>query len=123
MTIEEAYGKLGGNYEDMSYRVSDQMILRLIGMLLKDPSHVELCSALEQHDYETAFRGAHTLKGVALNLGLTPLADKASALTEVLRNRQEHINIDPVFSEFEEAYKNMNTVFLQLLASSGGDVQ
>lgn len=123
MTVKEAYEKLGGDYEDMSYRVDEKMILRLIGMLLRDPNHAALCSALEQHDYNTAFRGAHTLKGVALNLGLTPLAEKASALTETLRGQKENAGIGPAFAEFEQAYQDMQAVFSQVLASSGGDAK
>lgn len=123
MTIQEAYKKLGGNYEDMSYRVGEKMLLRLIDMLLRDPNHTAICTALEQHDYDTAFRGAHTLKGVALNLGLNPLAEKASALTEALRGREENAGIGPALAEFEQAYQDMQEVFSQVLSSSGGDAQ
>ena len=73
MTVREAYGKLCGNYEDVSYRINEKMLLRLIGMLLKDQNYRDICEALDKSDYETAFRGAHTLKGVALNLSLTSL--------------------------------------------------
>lgn len=36
MTIQEAYGELGGNYEEMSYRINEKLLPRLISMLLKD---------------------------------------------------------------------------------------
>ncbi|WP_243134626.1 Hpt domain-containing protein [Murimonas intestini] len=121
MTVREAYGKLCGNYEDVSYRINEKMLLRLIGMLLKDQNYRDICEALDKSDYETAFRGAHTLKGVALNLSLTSLAEKAGRLTETLRSRQDNGSIKPAFEEFEQAYQDMQAVFLQLLASSGGD--
>ena len=79
--------------------------------------------ALEHCDYEGAYRGAHTLKGIALNLGLTPLAEKAGALTETLRNREENINIGPAFSEFKQEYENMAAVFSQLSVLAGGNAQ
>lgn len=123
MTVKEAYEQLGGNYEDMRYRVDEKMLLRLIGMLLRDPNYADLCTALEQDDYDTAFRGAHTLKGVALNMGLTPLAAKASALTETLRDREENAAIEPAFAEFDQAYQAMQRVFAQLLASAGGEAE
>lgn len=44
-------------------------------------------TAVRTQDAETAFRAAHTLKGVALNLGLTDLAEAAAAMTEALRGR------------------------------------
>lgn len=117
MTIMEAYEKLGGDYEDTIYRINENMLLRLIGLLLKDVNYANICAALERHDYESAFRGAHTLKGVALNLGLTTLTEKASILTEALRDRQENENIMPAFTEFREAYQDMHTTFSQLFAS------
>ncbi|MBU5628224.1 Hpt domain-containing protein [Oscillibacter sp. MSJ-2] len=123
MTVREAYETLGGNYEDMRYRVDEKMILRLVGMLLRDPNHAALRVALEQRDYETAFRGAHTIKGVALNMSLTPLAEKAGALTEALRGRRDNPGIGPAFAEFEQAYQDMQAVFSQLLVSSGGNAQ
>ena len=121
MTVREAYEKLGGNYEEMSRRVDEKMLQRLVGMLLRDTNYAALCTALEQRDYESAFRGAHTLKGVALNMGLTPLAEKASALTETLRGRKDNIDIGPAFAEFKQAYRDMQAIFSQLRA--GGDAK
>ena len=123
MTIQEAYGELGGNYEEMSYRINEKLLPRLISMLLKDSNYTDICTALEHCDYEVAYRGAHTLKGIALNLGLTPLAEKAGALTETLRDREENINIGPAFSEFKQEYENMAAVFSQLPVLSGGNAQ
>lgn len=125
MTIKEAYEKLGGDYTEIMCRVSETMLLKLIGMLLRDTNYSDISAALKQRDYEAAFRGAHTLKGIALNLGLPPLAEKASRLTEVLRARQDNPDIEPVFLEFEQMYQSVHTIFSKLLDSStsGGDEQ
>ncbi|MEG0894395.1 MAG: Hpt domain-containing protein, partial [Oscillospiraceae bacterium] len=40
---------------------------------LEDSSFVALSTAIQLKDYNMAFEYAHTLKGVAGNLGLTPL--------------------------------------------------
>lgn len=117
MTIKRAYEKLGGDYEDIMCRVDEDMLQRLIGMLLRDTNYPDICTALEQHDYEAAFQGAHTLKGVALNLGLSSLAEKASALTEALRARQDNPNIGPTFLEFKRVYQDTHTTFTKLLDS------
>lgn len=117
MTAKEAYEKLGGNYEDVLCRVSEDMIPRLIGMLLRDTSYEDIRTGLKQQDYKLAFRGAHTLKGVALNLGLTPLSDKASILTETLRERQDNQMIQPAFIELEQAYRAMHMTFTEVLCS------
>ncbi len=122
MTVREAYEELGGDYEEMSYRISETMILKLLGMLLKDTNYSDICEGIAGHDYELAFRGAHTLKGVALNLGLTSLAETASDLTEALRDRQDNIKIGPALTGFNQSYKKMQAVFSQLFASTGGNM-
>lgn len=117
MTIKEAYEKLGGDYEAITHQFNESMLLRLIGMLLKDANYTDIRTGLEQQDYELAFRGAHTLKGVALNMGLTPLAEKASALTETLRDRQDNKRIQPAFTKLEQAYQEMHITFTDVLGS------
>lgn len=57
-------------------------------MFLDDPCFLQLEDALARRDAPTAFDAAHTLKGVAGNLGLTALYGALSALTEPLRRGQ-----------------------------------
>jgi len=57
------------------------------GMFLEDPGFTQLGEALEKKDYTGAFNAAHTLKGVAGNLGLTPLYDAVCAIVEPLRHQ------------------------------------
>lgn len=117
MTVKEAYEKLGGNYVDLTYRVGEDMLLRLISLLVRDESYTDICMALAGEDYESAFNAAHTLKGIALNMGLTILAEKASVLTESLRSRGYNSNIQPSFAELEEVYKETYTVLSEVLDS------
>ena len=53
-----------------------------------DPSFAQLREAVAAADWESAFRAAHTLKGVAQNLGFDALYRASSALTEHLRGGQ-----------------------------------
>lgn len=72
MTIREFYTLVGGSYDDMSERFpSDALILRFLTMLPQDGSMELLARSVDAADAKTAFRAVHTLKGVALNLGLT----------------------------------------------------
>ena len=57
-------------------------------MFLTDPCFAQLEHALARQDLSTAFTAAHTLKGVAGNLGLTALYTALSALVEALRREQ-----------------------------------
>lgn len=63
----------------------ESRIYKYLGLFLKDPSFNELVTAFEQKDATTAFRAAHTMKGVAANLGLNNLMKTSSDLTEDLR--------------------------------------
>ena len=90
MTIREFYTLVGGSYDDMSERFPlYQLILRFLTMLPQDGSMELLVRSMDTADAKTAFRAVHTLKGVALNLGLTALAGVCSEMTEALRGSDE----------------------------------
>lgn len=87
MTTEECYARLGGDWAGVLGRLgSEERVARFLRMVPKDPSFQELTQALERGDGNAAFRCAHSIKGLALNLGLTPLAQTSAALTERLRS-------------------------------------
>lgn len=84
MTLEECYRALGGSYSDVLARlVDDKMITKYLNKFTKDTSYRDIFAALENNDYETAFRAAHTLKGICLNLGLENLYKAAYKVTGV----------------------------------------
>lgn len=51
----------------------------------KDENFFLLAQALNDENYVQAFDAAHTLKGVAANLGLTPLLNATGKIVEALR--------------------------------------
>jgi HPt (histidine-containing phosphotransfer) domain-containing protein len=55
---------------------------------MEDPSFEALGSALEEQNFSEAFDYAHTLKGVAGNLGLTPLFNAICGIVEPLRSKE-----------------------------------
>ena len=86
MTLEAFYAKIGGNSADVLRRLpSEAMVRKFIGKYPADTSWGSLESAINSQDWEAAFRAAHTLKGVSLNLGFDNLSPSAVALTEILR--------------------------------------
>lgn len=54
--------------------------------MLNDSSFEELGKALEENNVKAAFESAHTLKGLAANMGLDPMLDIVVELVEPLRN-------------------------------------
>ena len=74
MTMQECYKAIGGKYEAVLGRLhSEALIQRFTLKFLEDQSYLQLKQALENKNYEDAFRSAHTLKGVCQNLSFDRL--------------------------------------------------
>lgn len=106
MTISECYEKIGGNYADVVSRLrTDERIKRFLLKVADDSSFNDLCKAIAARDTEAAFRAAHTLKGICLNLSLTMLYTSASALTEALRGKTEYsADFEPLLEKVKSDY-------------------
>lgn len=86
MTLQEFYPLVGGDYAATLGRLpSEALVKKFLLKYPADPSHDQLRDALAAQDWETAFRAAHTLKGVAQNLGLENLYKVAATLTDAVR--------------------------------------
>ena len=74
MTMQECYKAIGGNYEAVLGRLHNEALIpRFTLKFLEDQSYLQLKQALENKNYEDAFRSAHTLKGVCQNLSFDRL--------------------------------------------------
>ena len=86
ISMREAYEKIGANYDDACARLmGEEMLARFALKFLDDESMDKLEAAMAAGDAEGAFMAAHTLKGVAQNLGFDGLYRAAFALTEEMR--------------------------------------
>lgn len=91
MDIKECYEMIGGDYDEVMSRLrTDERVKKFLLKVAEDKSYSALCENLAAHNIEEAFRAAHTLKGVGLNLSLTRLHKSASAMTEALRGKTEY---------------------------------
>lgn len=90
MTLRECYESIGSNYEKALMRMcnKESMLAKFAKKFPTDPTYAGLVEAYGNGDMPTAFRMAHTLKGVCLNLGLDKLEVSAAELTEALRNTE-----------------------------------
>ena len=68
---------------------NEALYLRLVNMIPGEANFDKLRDSLTAGDLESAFEAAHALKGVLGNLSLTPMFEKCSELTELLRARTE----------------------------------
>lgn len=88
MKIRECYEQMGADYDNVLSRLgSDAMVERFARKFLQEKTFDNLKEAMEKRDAEEAFRAAHTLKGICLNLGFDNLFTVSSELTEKLRPR------------------------------------
>ena len=89
MTIQECYQALEGSYDEVLGRLySEALVKKFVGMFLADKSYQLLVDSMEAKNYDEAFRGAHTLKGVCQNLAFTKLYQSSHEMTEALRNKE-----------------------------------
>lgn len=116
MTLREFYGMIDGNADEVIYRIGDEESAKdILKMFPDDDSFIELRQSLGVQDYKTAFRAAHTLKGLSLSLDLRPLSTPAVELTEQLRGG----NPDPekterLYDEVRQAVEQIDGLIGQM---------
>lgn len=119
MDLKEFYESMGVDYGRVLNRLRrETLIEKYLHLLLKDENFEMLKKAIEEGDYETAFRAAHSIKGVSLNLDLKPLADVASALVECFRGKSEE-ELDR--EKIEELYQRLDKEFERIKKSITGN--
>ena len=89
---EEGLGRCFGN---------EELYMKLIKMVPADANFDGLKEALANGDLKKGFEHAHALKGVLANLSLTPMYEKASEITELLRAETE-MDYQPLLDELSE---------------------
>ncbi len=105
--MKQFYDTIGGGYEDAMKRIpSEEILKKFVLKFPADPSYDNLVKAKADNDVEAAFVAAHTLKGVAANLGFKTLTEAASRLTEELRPKQ-NFPADDYFQAVDAAYNDV----------------
>ncbi len=68
---------------------NEEFYLKLVRTVPAEEKFDLLAGALQKGDLDEAFEHAHALKGVLTNLSLSPLAEPAVEITELLRARKQ----------------------------------
>ena len=116
MTVKECYEQMGSDYEGVLGRLGSEAIVKRFALkFLQDPSFAQLKESFAQlkeslakNDGEEAFRAAHTLKGVCLNLGFDELFEVSAELTEKLRERKT-AGSEELFQKVSQKYQKTVT--------------
>ncbi len=116
MDVKQCYAELGADYDDVMCRLrTDERIKKFLLKVADDKSFELLTESLEAHNIEEAFRAAHTLKGVCLNLSISKLYSVASDMTEALRGKTEYSDAymplyEKVKAEYEKTVKCIRAI-------------
>lgn len=113
--MEEGFrNKLEENGADVNatlrrFMGNENMYLKFLKKFPGDQNYQNLGTNLEAGNYEEAFRCAHTLKGVAANLGLLPVQTVVSGLVEELRNKKngevDTAKTDAIWQDLKKVYE------------------
>lgn len=115
MTVREAFEQLNLDYNELLSRFfeDEQLVTRFLKKFPADKSFEQLCKAKEAQDYKQMEVAAHTLKGIAGNLGLQSLFEPAQALVTAIRNGQQE-KAPELLEKIETTYYTIIDVLNQL---------
>lgn len=110
MTIEQLKA-LGCNTSEGLARCmnNESFYLMLVNKFISTTDLSKLENALRENDLETAFKEAHSLKGVAGNLSLTPLFNVLIEMVEPLRNKEEKDYL-PLYNKLKELFEQLKSL-------------
>ncbi|WP_040197143.1 Hpt domain-containing protein [Candidatus Soleaferrea massiliensis] len=105
--LKEVFQKYGIDYETTMSRFmgNEKIYLKILSMLPRDENLRKLDQTLQAGDYPAAFDAAHTLKGMAGNLGLTRLYQAICAIVESLRTGVPGEDCAVLFQSVKEEFE------------------
>lgn len=93
---------------------NEKIYMKFLMKFPEDKNYDAIMENMKKQDYDAVFNGVHTLKGVCANLGLNPVYNAASQITELLRNREkQQIDIDELnecMTRLQEAYERFREI-------------
>ena len=91
---------------------NEAMYLKFLGKFVDDQNCAGIGKNMEEQNYEEAYKFAHTLKGVAANLGLAPLQNTVSRLVDELRGKKnEEVNVEQANEEWQKVKKAYEQIY------------
>lgn len=107
MNIREFYGAIGSDFEAAKSRMlTERLMDKLVRKFADDRNFQRLSDAISAKDGKEAFEAAHTLKGLALNLGFDRLGKATSEITEKLRSGEIE-GAEPLLGAVREAFDDV----------------
>lgn len=114
MTLKDFYAQADGDYiEAIDGLGKEERILKYLRKFPETQMTVKIRTALDSKDYETAFREAHNLKGMCMNIAIKKLGEYSSDLTESLRNGPKG-DVESLFALVENEYVRVCSLIGQI---------
>lgn len=115
MELKIFYETIGQDYAPVLKRMmgNEAFLSSMLGKFADDPTMDALEAAMQSGEPTAIFDQAHSLKGVAENLGLKPLYEALFVLTEITRNggmegaEQAFVQVR---QEYEQVLRLLSTV-------------
>ena len=109
------FDNLGFQYEELMQRFlgNDMLANRFLKTFVDEKTYVQLCSAIEQENYQDIENLAHTLKGIAGNLGLKSIFEDSDRIVKTIRMNQ-YEKVQPSFEQLQQDYHQVVEVLKQL---------
>ena len=105
MDLQLVYKQLNGNYNEvMSRLMKEERVFKYLKKFTANSDYADFCRGYEAHDWELAFRAVHSIKGMALNLAITELAEVSSELCETMREGEPQVDITKLVADFKVEY-------------------
>lgn len=115
MNLKECYALVNADYESVFLRLgNEEMIQRFLIRYFDKNEYSQLEKAVSDERWNDAFLYSHNMKGFALNLSLTVLAEKSSALCEALRGGKPQGDIKETLSDVKTAYEIIEKAVMDL---------
>ena len=114
MDVRSLYQTIGVDFDDVLalLRKEERIKLYLV-QTMEDPAFAALDDAMRHGDFDAAFRAAHTIKGMGMNLMLKPMTEAAIELVECLRDGVapgEEPRAEALYRALKERYQTMATL-------------
>ncbi len=108
MLTIESLRSWGANVDEALVRClnNETFYLTLVEKAMRDAPFDKLREAVEAGNLDAGFDIAHSLKGVAANLALTPICKPVEQITELLRHRTE-TDYAPLLEEIEDKSRQL----------------
>ncbi len=95
---------------------NEALYLKFLNKFQADQSVANIQQYIAEQNAEETFKSAHTLKGVAANLGLDPIARYASDIVELVRGKTRFSEVDTdKLSVLNEELKTVYEALIKLL--------